>query len=386
MTDLSPELVAADLAQLINPGLRSPRTHLEVLPTLAGVQAERVGGAATEADAIEAVVNHGLAAMTAAPSTTGLPSPRAADPVKALRAALALRPGSERVKSKTRRAAAAQAMGLLSGDGWRAHHEKPLLRDLAAVICALDTATPQPASRNGLRQVAHNDPGIASFYSDFVDITDDWERLFTASSTLDLAIMYGATWRNTYRKNLAALAARPDGRIRVVLPEPRRSSPLTPHLSLHICTIPRTALAQLNAELEPLATATLPGITPTGVEPSGGGYIMLNIERTPALMDLHEAVLAAAAQARDGLDDDPYGSPYIRDSFTPHISLAKLDRDDQADAADIARHTLADVSSTPPQALELCDIGANSERWDTLASFRPNRADAGNGPAVPGQA
>lgn len=142
-----------------------------------------------------------------------------------------------------------------------------------------------------------------------------------------------------------------------------------PHLSLHICTIPRTAITQLTTTLEPLATAALPDITPTGVQPSGGGYIMLAIERTPALMDLHEAVLTAAAHARDSLGDDPYGSPYIRDSFTPHISLAKLDRDDQADAAAIARHTLASATSTPPQALELCDIGANSERWDTLAAF-----------------
>lgn len=52
--------------------------------------------------------------------------------------------------------------------------------------------------------------------------------MFATSSTLDLAIMYGATWRNTYRKHLSALAARPDGRLRVVLPEPSPGSPLTP--------------------------------------------------------------------------------------------------------------------------------------------------------------
>ncbi|HLX51168.1 MAG TPA: hypothetical protein VKS82_22820, partial [Streptosporangiaceae bacterium] len=164
----------------------------------------------------------------AAPSTTGLPSPRAADPVKALRAALALRPGSERVKSKTRRTAAAQAMGLLSGDGWRAHHEKPLLHDLASAICVLDATAPHPALSNHPPHVRQHDPGIARFYSDFVDITDDWDRLFAASSTLDLAIMYSATWRNTYRKNLTALAARPDGRIRVGLPDPAPTCPLTP--------------------------------------------------------------------------------------------------------------------------------------------------------------
>lgn len=141
-----------------------------------------------------------------------------------------------------------------------------------------------------------------------------------------------------------------------------------PHLSLHICTIPRTALSQITAALEPLA-ADLPDITPAGVEPTRGGYVMLNIERSPVLMDLHEAILDIAARARDGLGADPCGSPYIRDSFTPHISLAKLDRDDQAEAAAIGRRALTNASSTRSQALELCDIGENSERWEILASF-----------------
>ena len=63
-------------------------------------------------------------------------------------------------------------------------------------------------------------------YDDFVDIEYDWEDLFARLSTLDLAIMYRATWRNTYRKNLCALAERPDGRIRVVLPDPEPGFPL----------------------------------------------------------------------------------------------------------------------------------------------------------------
>jgi len=41
---------------------------------------------------------------------------------------------------------------------------------------------------------------------------------------ITLAIMYGATWRHTYRKHLRALAARPGGRIRVVLPDPSPGS------------------------------------------------------------------------------------------------------------------------------------------------------------------
>lgn len=221
----SPELVAADLAKLINPGLRSPRTRLAVLPGMRVVQAELAAGAASMADAIEAVVNKGLAAMTAPPDE-GMRRLASADPVKALRAVLALRPGSERVKSKTRRTAAAQAMGLLSGDGWRAHHEKALLRDLAGVICTIDASTPGIGPPDTVPAAARISSGITRFYSDFVDVKDDWESLFATSSTLDLAIMYGATWRNTYHKHLNALAARPDGRIRVVLPEPAPSSPL----------------------------------------------------------------------------------------------------------------------------------------------------------------
>ena len=154
-----------------------------------------------------------------------------------------------------------------------------------------------------------------------------------------------------------------------------------PHLSLHICTIPRTALNQVTAAMEPITAAGLPDITPTGVDPTRGGYVMLTIERSPVLVNLHEAILGIAARARDSLGADPFGSPYIRDAFTPHISLAKLDRDDQAEAAAIGRRTLANTGSTRSQALELCDIGEDSERWDILASFaapttRPPEGDS----------
>ena len=146
-----------------------------------------------------------------------------------------------------------------------------------------------------------------------------------------------------------------------------------PHLSLHICTVPRSAVSQLAITLEALASAGLPDIKPVAVEPSRGGYVMLSAERTPALMDLHEAVLGAAARARDGLGGDPFGSPYVRDSFTPHISLAKVDRDDQAEAAAIGRKALGADASAQSRALDLCDIGERSERWDVLASIPATR-------------
>lgn len=157
-----------------------------------------------------------------------------------------------------------------------------------------------------------------------------------------------------------------------------------PHLTLHICTIPRTALSQVTAALEPITAAGLPDITPTGVEPTEGGYVMLHIERSPVLVNLHEAILDIAARTRDSLGADPYGSSYVRDSFTPHISLAKLDRDDQAEAAAIGKRTLANTNSTRSQALELCDIGQNSERWEILASIPAptTRPPAGNSTAL----
>jgi hypothetical protein len=142
-----------------------------------------------------------------------------------------------------------------------------------------------------------------------------------------------------------------------------------PHLSMHICTIPRAAVSQATAALQKLASAGLPGITPIAVKPSADGYVMLSAERTPALMDLHEAILSAAAQARRDLGGDPFGSPYIRDSFTPHISLAKVDRDDQAEATAIGRKTIRTSVSTRARALDLCDIGERSEQWEILASF-----------------
>ncbi len=215
------DLIVADLAQLVTPGLRSPRAHLVALPRLVAVQHELAGGASSLADAIENVVNLGLQAMGT--HTHENPTSRLADPVVALRAVLALRPGSERVKSKTRRFAAAQALGLLSSDGWRAHHEKALLLDLAKSIhfmevdsLAFEEESPCVVEKN----LDGSGSGIGKFYPDFVDIAGDWESLLGSTPTLDLAIMYGATWRNTCRKHLQAIAGRPDGRIRVVLPDP----------------------------------------------------------------------------------------------------------------------------------------------------------------------
>lgn len=68
--------------------------------------------------------------------------------------------------------------------------------------------------------------GISRYFVDFVDIGDTWIELFSRSLQLDLLMMYSATWRNTYLKNIRDLLAKPGGRLRVVLPDLEPKSPL----------------------------------------------------------------------------------------------------------------------------------------------------------------
>jgi 2'-5' RNA ligase superfamily len=144
-----------------------------------------------------------------------------------------------------------------------------------------------------------------------------------------------------------------------------------PHLSLHICTVPRDAIPQITADLAALTAATgLPDLTPIGVEPTNGGYVMLNIEATAEIRAMHEAILDLAATARKGMDDiDKHSSAYIRDTFVPHLSLAKVERSEQAAAAAIGRRTLGTPGIARSRTLDLCDIGERSERWELLARF-----------------
>lgn len=142
-----------------------------------------------------------------------------------------------------------------------------------------------------------------------------------------------------------------------------------PHLSLLICTIPRAAFAAVTADLEVLAAAGLPDIAALTVEPSGSGYVMLTVQRTPELMAFQDAILDVATRARRGLEGDLFGSRYIRSSFAPHISLAKINRDDQRAAVAIGLRTLRGPRTARSQALDLCDIGDRSQRWDILASY-----------------
>ncbi len=53
--------------------------------------------------------------------------------------------------------------------------------------------------------------------------TLDWVSLLRHATRLDIFFSYGRTWRNAHSESLEALLRRPDGRIRVVLPDPDNS-------------------------------------------------------------------------------------------------------------------------------------------------------------------
>lgn len=145
-----------------------------------------------------------------------------------------------------------------------------------------------------------------------------------------------------------------------------------PHLSLHICTIPAGKIEDTVERLRDLASSVeLPSLVPLGVNQAYGGYIMLDIERTSEIMAAHEAVLEIAATVRDN-PSDKYGNSYIHKSFNPHISLAKVDRDDISEAEQIGRNSVVDWASLDArsQAIDLCDIGMNSEKWLPLVSLQ----------------
>lgn len=148
-----------------------------------------------------------------------------------------------------------------------------------------------------------------------------------------------------------------------------------PHLSLHICTIPTGQLAGMFTHLATAAPqeALSAPLTLGELREGSSGYITLDLTATPAVMDLHEWTLQAAATARGhpatpGTESaqERYGSTWIRNHFCPHYSIAKVDHDDQHDAYEIAAETLTGLPPAPVASFQVCDIGAHSEKWETL--------------------
>lgn len=129
--------------------------------------------------------------------------------------------------------------------------------------------------------------GIAKFYSDFVDIEGDWDALFSVSSTLDVAVMYAATWRNTHRKRLQTLAERADGRLRVVLPDPSPDSPIV-DLYAHMVDTPSDDLRRKIVE-------AISDFQAIGPQRHVEVYLTSSVFRHAIYLFTHQAVLALYA-------------------------------------------------------------------------------------------
>lgn len=147
-----------------------------------------------------------------------------------------------------------------------------------------------------------------------------------------------------------------------------------PHVTLHICTVPSARLPSLFERLERTATQIrlLPDLEPAGLTTSGG-YVTLDIARTPDLMAVHRWTIEAAAWARgfesaegQAKDAERYGSEWVLDRFKPHYSIAKVARDEVDPAHALARKVLGDLPVGEAAWFEVCDIGMRSERWDSL--------------------
>ena len=61
--------------------------------------------------------------------------------------------------------------------------------------------------------------GIVKYYSDFVNISDDWITLFNHSKNISILSMYSQTWRNTYLKYLNEIITTKNGKITAILPD-----------------------------------------------------------------------------------------------------------------------------------------------------------------------
>ncbi len=160
-----------------------------------------------------------------------------------------------------------------------------------------------------------------------------------------------------------------------------------PHVSLHICYIPRRVLEVLLESVSHLATGQSHALYLRGlrVERGSKGYVSVRVSRDTELQEMHQLAISAAASVRDGISEPlprsfdsyseldkanyrKYGNAYVGAKFDPHISIAKVEPEDQGDAYAIAKHILDGVTEAPVEALQVCDIGPNNEKWEVLTS------------------
>ncbi|MEU3481344.1 hypothetical protein ACI2LO_26505 [Streptomyces sp. NPDC033754] len=69
-----------------------------------------------------------------------------------------------------------------------------------------------------LKQDVH-ESGLESIGTDYRNVVN-WDECLGSAKNLDIFAAWATTWRNSNQTNLQRLASRPDGRIRVVLPDP----------------------------------------------------------------------------------------------------------------------------------------------------------------------
>jgi len=167
---------------------------------------------------------------------------------------------------------------------------------------------------DGAQLVGTRESGMAKFYGDFVDIEADWDALFAVSSTLDLAIMYGSTWRNTHRKRLITLAERPDGRIRLVLPDPAPESPVADLYAHMLATSP--------TEFRQKITDAISDFQSIGPRRHVEIYLTARVFRHAVYLFTHQAVLALYA-----LCGERISTPAVLASDGELLSFMRLDFD-----------------------------------------------------------
>lgn len=158
-----------------------------------------------------------------------------------------------------------------------------------------------------------------------------------------------------------------------------------PHLSLHICTIPKNNLS-LFANDVVLSNSKIVSLKPTRLSMASSGYISLEVEKSPEIYKLHERIINISARirgsnfeevpekkrnywsAQEQINYKTYGNIFVCEKFDPHFSIAKVDQENLSASFDIARLIIKPIIGIeiPISRLQICDIGMLSEKWDVL--------------------
>lgn len=160
-----------------------------------------------------------------------------------------------------------------------------------------------------------------------------------------------------------------------------------PHVSLHICYIPHRSLDSLLESVSDLAAGQSHPLHLRGlrVEKGSKGYVSVRVSRDTKVQEMHESASSIAASVREGISEPiprsfaayseldksnylKYGNAYVGVKFDPHMSIAKVDLEDQVDAQAIAKRIIDRVPEASVEALQVCDIGPNNEKWEVLVS------------------